>query len=73
MRDASRNAGTKLMMRKGVAYTLLLIEPGVWRWQFQIGDIVTTGNAHTKLIGMAAHRVSARIDRELRQPRDLLQ
>jgi hypothetical protein len=57
------------MNRKGVEYTLLLIEPGLWKWRFQIGDAVLTGKTKTNLMGMAAHRVHQRIDRELRKPR----
>jgi hypothetical protein len=60
------------MIRKGVAYSLRLIAPGVWTWQFQIDDIITTGRTQTNLMGMAAHRANASIDRELRKPRDLL-
>jgi hypothetical protein len=59
------------MNRKGVEFTLLLIEPGVWKWRFQIGKIVTTGTTQTNLKGMAAHRAADRIDRELREPRSL--
>ena len=59
------------MNRKGVEFTLLLSEPGLWRWRFQIGDTVSTGKTKTNLLGMAAHRVHQRIDRELRKPRDL--
>jgi hypothetical protein len=59
------------MNRKGVEFTLLLIEPGLWRWRFQIGETISTGKTHTNLMGMAAHRVHQRIDRELRKPHDL--
>jgi hypothetical protein len=52
---------------KGVEFTLLLIEPGVWKWRFQIGGTVSTGKAQTSLMGMAAHRVHVRIDRELKK------
>jgi hypothetical protein len=41
----------------------------LWKWQFQIGNIVTTGKAHSNLRGLAAHRVQQRIDRELKKPR----
>jgi hypothetical protein len=27
------------MNRKGIEFTLLLIEPGLWKWRFQIGEI----------------------------------
>jgi hypothetical protein len=59
------------MNRKGVEFTLLLVEPGLWRWRFQIGETISTGKTHTSLMGMAAHRVHQQIDRELRRPRDL--
>jgi hypothetical protein len=59
------------MNRKGVEFTPLLIEPGLWKWRFQIGDTVSMGKTKTSLMGMAAHRVHQRIDRELRKPRSL--
>jgi hypothetical protein len=58
------------MTRKGVVFTVLQIEPGLWQWQFQIGETVTTGKAKTSLKGMAARRVQQRIDRELNKSRD---
>ena len=57
------------MMRKGIAYTLLLIEPGLWKWQFRIGATLTTGMTRTSLMGMAAHSACNRIDRELKKAR----
>jgi len=59
------------MNRKGVEFTLLLIGPGLWKWSFQIGETISTGKTHTSLLGMAAHRVHRRIDRELSKPRSL--
>jgi hypothetical protein len=59
------------MNRKGVEFTILLIEPGLWKWRFQIGEIVTTGKTEASLMGLAARRVQLRIDRELRKPRSL--
>ena len=59
------------MNRKGVEFTLLLIAPGVWRWRFQIDETVSTGKTQTNLVGMAAHSVHARIDREMKKPRSL--
>jgi CheY-like chemotaxis protein len=55
------------MIRKGVEFTLLLSEPGLWKWQFQIGEAASTGKTKTKLMGLAAHRVQQRIDRALRK------
>jgi hypothetical protein len=61
------------MNRKGVEFNLMHVGRGVWAWRFQIGKTVTTGKTHTNLMGMAAHRVQQRIDRELQKPRDLEQ
>jgi hypothetical protein len=61
------------MICKGVEFSLRQVEPDLWKGQFQIGDTVTTGHTRSRLMGMAAHRVQDRIDRELRKPRDLVQ
>jgi hypothetical protein len=55
------------MTRKGVEFTLLLIEPGLWKWRFLIGDTATTGKTKTRLIGIAARRAELRIDGALRK------
>jgi hypothetical protein len=59
------------MNRRGIEYNLVQVEPDLWRWQFRVGNIVTTGWTETKLKRMAARRVRQRIDRELNNPRDL--
>jgi hypothetical protein len=59
------------MNRRGVEFTLIQVEPGLWKWQFQIGETVTNGRTHSNLFGMAARKVQQRIDRELVKPRDL--
>jgi hypothetical protein len=59
------------MNRRGVEFSLTQVEPGLWKWQFQIGDTVTVGKTQSNLMGMAARRVQQRIDRELGKPRDL--
>jgi len=41
--------------------------PGVWKWQFQIGDAVKTGKTETKINLLAIRRVQLRIDRELKK------
>lgn len=61
------------MNRKGVEFSLIQVEPGLWKWQFQIGDTVKSGKTHSNLRGLAARRVQIRIDRELKKPRELLQ
>ena len=53
------------MNRKGVEFSLIQIEPGLWNWCYQIGETVTTGKTKTRLKGMAAHRAQQRIDIEL--------
>lgn len=55
------------MNRKGVEFSLTEVEPGLWKWQFQIGNVVTTGKTHSNLRGLAAHRAQQRIDRELKK------
>jgi hypothetical protein len=57
--------------RRGVEFTVTPVEPGLWKWQFQIGETVSTGETHSNLMGMAARRVQQRIDRELLKPRKL--
>jgi hypothetical protein len=59
------------MNRRGVEFTVRQVEPGLWKWQFQIGETVTTGRTHSNLMGMVAHRVQKRIDHELNKPRKL--
>jgi CheY-like chemotaxis protein len=55
------------MIRKGVEFTVGLIEPGLWKWQFQIGETVTSGRTQTKLRGLAIRRAECRIDNALRK------
>jgi hypothetical protein len=61
----------EVMNRKGVEFTLLRLEPALWRWRFQIGETVSTGKTETSLMGMAARRARVRIDFELRKRRGL--
>jgi CheY-like chemotaxis protein len=53
------------MIHKGIEFTLQLIEPGLWKWRFQIGEVVTNGKTHTNLMGLAIRRAQAQIDRAL--------
>jgi len=59
------------MIRRGIEFTLHQVEPGLWRWEFQIDKTVMTGKTKSKLMGMAARRAQQRIDEELRKPREL--
>jgi hypothetical protein len=56
------------MNHKGVEYTVVSGEtPGIWRWQFRIGDEVKTGKTETRIGLLAIRRVQLRIDRELKK------
>lgn len=55
------------MVHKGIEYSVTLIAPGIWKWQFRIGDEVKTGKTETKLNLLAIRRVQLRIDRELKK------
>ncbi len=58
------------MVHKGVEYTITLTElPGVWKWQFRIGDLIKSGKTEARLPLLAMRRVQLRIDRELKQGR----
>ena len=59
------------MNRKGVEFTVSQVAEDWWSWRFQIGETVRTGSTQTRLMGMAAHRVQQKIDRELNEARDL--
>jgi hypothetical protein len=55
------------MIHKGVDFTVTQAAPGVWKWQFRIGDKVKTGKTEAKLHLLAIRRVQLRIDRELKR------
>ncbi len=55
------------MNRRGVEFTIARTAiPGVWQWQFRIGDQTKTGRTETKIELLAIRRVQLRIDRELK-------
>lgn len=54
------------MMHRGVEYTVTLSAPGIWKWQFRIGDTVKSGKTGTNIRLLAIRRVQLRIDRELK-------
>jgi hypothetical protein len=57
------------MNHKVVEHTLTRSEtPGVWKWQFRIGDLVRSGRTEARLLLLAMRRVQLKIDRELRHP-----
>jgi len=55
------------MQHRGVEYSIALTAvPGVWKWQFRIGDEIKTGKTETRINLLAMRRVQLRIDRELK-------
>jgi hypothetical protein len=56
---------------RGVEFSLTQEELGLWKWQFQIDETITTGKTRSNLIGLASRRVQQRIDFELARPRNL--
>jgi hypothetical protein len=55
------------MNHKGIEYMVApSSSPGIWKWEFRIGDKVKTGKVETTLGLLAIRRVQLRINRELR-------
>jgi hypothetical protein len=60
------------MNHRGIEYTVTMtMVPGVWKWQFRIGDQVKNGKTETRIELLAIRRVQLRIDRELKKAQDL--
>jgi hypothetical protein len=56
------------MNHKGVEYSVAMsATPGIWKWQFRIGEAVKTGRTETRINLLAIRRVQLRIDRELKK------
>ena len=55
------------MIYKGVEFTVTAVAPGIWKWQFRIGDRVIAGKTEARLNLLAIRRVQLRIDRELKK------
>jgi hypothetical protein len=55
------------MIYKGVEYTVTAVGPGIWKWQFRVGDKVVAGKTEARLNLLAIRRVQLRIDRELKK------
>ena len=56
------------MNHRGIEYTLTMTTvPGIWMWQFRIGDEIKSGKTETKIDLLAVRRVQSRIDRELKR------
>lgn len=55
------------MIHKGVEFTVTAVAPGIWKWQFRIGEKVVAGKTEARLNLLAIRRVQLRIDRELKK------
>jgi hypothetical protein len=56
------------MTHKGVEYSVVTTAtPGIWKWQFRIGDAIKSGKTETMINLLAIRRVQLRIDRELKK------
>ncbi|SCB53998.1 hypothetical protein GA0061098_102277 [Bradyrhizobium shewense] len=56
------------MNHRGVEFTVAKTAiPGIWQWQFRVGEQVKTGKTETKIDLLAIRRVQLRIDRELKR------
>ncbi|MDB5635391.1 MAG: hypothetical protein JWP51_299 [Bradyrhizobium sp.] len=56
------------MTHKGVEYSVVTTAtPGIWKWQFRIGDAIKSGKTETRINLLAIRRVQLRIDRELKK------
>jgi hypothetical protein len=55
------------MVYKGAEFNVTAIAPGIWKWQFRIGDRAVTGKTEARLYLLAVRRVQLRIDRELKK------
>ena len=64
---AGGRGGINVMIHKGVEFSVTAVAPGIWKWQFRIGDRVVAGKTETKLNLLAIRRVQLRIDRELKK------
>ena len=54
-------------MHRGIEYTVTPSAPGIWQWQFRLGDAVIAGRTETRIRQLAIRRVHLRIDRELKK------
>ena len=56
------------MNHRGVEYMVVTTAtPGIWKWQFRIGEQLKTGKTETRINLLTIRRVQLRIDRELKR------
>ena len=60
-------SGIFYMIYKDVEFTVTAAAPGIWKWQFRLGERVITGKTEARLNLLAIRRVQLRIDRELKK------
>jgi hypothetical protein len=61
------------MNHRGIEYTVAATAtPGVWKWEFRIGEEFKSGKTETRINLLAIRRVQLRIDRELKKYADEL-
>ena len=58
------------MVCKDVEFNVTAVAPGLWKWQFQIGERAVAGKTEARLYLLAVRRVQLRIDRELKKSGD---
>ncbi|MGB9113717.1 hypothetical protein [Bradyrhizobium sp.] len=55
------------MNYRGIDYSVAMTTtPGIWKWQFRIGDEFKAGKTETRIGLLAIRRVQLRIDRALK-------
>jgi hypothetical protein len=55
------------VLHKGIEFTLgPTLDPGIWRWRFEVSGVAKTGKTHTRLVHLATRRVRCKIDTVLR-------
>jgi hypothetical protein len=55
------------MNYRGIEYSVAITTtPGIWKWQFRIGDELKSGKTETRIGLLAIRRVQLRIDRALK-------
>ena len=64
-RVAVDSKGKLQLLHRGIEYSVLKVEPGIWKWTFRIGGAVTTGKTAMNIDLLAARRVQLRINRAL--------
>jgi hypothetical protein len=54
------------MVHNNIEFSVQEREPGVWRWAYEIGQLIKTGEFVVSSRVMASRKVRQQIDRDLR-------